>query len=236
MKTYFCVLLMIMAMLCTACYYADADKQIDDKDIISETALLYTELSDFLNEEQISTYKMAQYIYPLFNGVPDSINTLHLIIADADLETIQDYLADAERQTNRSIHNINGLNYCVCIGEYQRLSQFKELCLSVFTEEYWTELNDTSWSVPQFVEINQKLYFVDISKGSIVGYNPTEYPDTYEVVCRTDTEICFKVIGHYKSSTVESEYAIETRRFPIKLVLEDDGWRFSLFSDAALDD
>ena len=39
---------------------------------------VYTELAGFLTEEQIQLYNKASEIYPLFNGMPDAVDYLHL--------------------------------------------------------------------------------------------------------------------------------------------------------------
>ena len=51
------------------------------------------------------------------------------------------------------------------------------------------------------------------------------------LVSRSDTEICFDVIGHYAQDDAE-----ETRSFPITLTLTDNDWRFSQYADAGLDE
>lgn len=197
-----------------------------------ESAVIYEKLSEFLNDEQIEIYKLAQNIYPLFVGFPDSINTLHLKLAGADTQTILEFLVNNDYPQNSL--NINGLTYHMCIGEYQKLSDLKELCLSVFTPDYFEKLNDTGWGIPTFVEIDQHLYYAFTSRGSAFGYNPQEYPDKYELIKKNENEIIFNVIGHYKSSNVDPDYTVETRSFPVSMVLTDNGWRFSEFSSAML--
>lgn len=201
-------------------------EQNDDKNHV-----IYDSLADFLSEEQIDLYNKALKIYPLFVGVPDGINTLHLTMNGADTQTVQEFLVNSDYPQNSL--NINGLTYHMCIGEYQKLSDFKKLCLSVFTLDYFEQLNDTGRGIPTFVEIDQHLYYAFTSKGGAFGYNPSEYPDKYELTSVSDTEICFNVIAHYKSSNVDPDYTVTTKSFPVKLVLTDIGWRFSLFNTAS---
>ena len=127
-------------------------------------------------------------------------------------------------------YRINDLVYVFCKGEYQTIDAFNELCLSVFTDAYYKKLNDSGWGVPSFIQINDSLYHISASKGGVFGYDPIKSPDTYVLVSRLDTEICFDVIGHYAQDDTE-----ETRSFPITLTRTESGWRFSQFADAGLE-
>ena len=98
------------------------------------------------------------------------------------------------------------------------------------TDAYYERLNDSGWGIPSFIQINDYLYHISASKGGAFGYDPNESPDTYVLVSRTDTEICFDVIGHYAQDDTE-----ETHSFPITLTRTESGWRFSQFADAGLD-
>lgn len=228
LKVFLCLLLILSLVVCIAC----TDEAIKEHSQTTESAVIYEELSEFLNDEQIEIFKLAQHIYPLFVGVPDGINTLHLTMNGADTQTVQEFLVNSDYPQNSL--NINGLTYHMCIGEYQKLSDFKKLCLSVFTLDYFEQLNDTSRGIPTFVEIDQHLYHAFASKGSAFGYNPLEYPDKYELIRCSDNEILFNIIGHYKSSNVDPVYTVETRSFPVSMVLTENGWRFNTYSDARL--
>lgn len=117
-------------------------EQTDD-----ENHVIYDSLADFLSEEQIDLYNKALKIYPLFRGRPDGIDTLHLILNNASYDetrTFETELSSQQIQNNDVIseyHKINGLNYVLSMGEYQSLGSLKDLCLSVFTNEYWCRLN-----------------------------------------------------------------------------------------------
>ena len=235
MKT-FRILISIVVLLClSVCMVGCSENQIDDsKQTGSDDYLVYDNLEDFLSSEQIDLYMKAQEIYPLFVGCPDGINTLHLTLNSADTQNVRHFLDNSDYPQNS--HNLNGLTYHMCIGEYQKLSDFKKLCLSVFTLDYFEQLNDTGRGISTFVEIDQHLYYAFTSKGSAFGYNPLEYPDKYELIKCSDNEILFNIIGHYKSSNVDPVYTVETRSFPISMVLTENGWRFNTYSDARLSD
>ena len=209
-----------------------------------ENHVIYDSLADFLSEEQIDLYNKALKIYPLFKGHPDGIDTLHLSLKNASYDEIKAFKVElfSRREDDNYVisgyqynHTINDKTYLLCMGEYQSLNSLEELCLSVFTNEYWNQLNCIKGEykgIPQFIEIDGRLYYNLVSMGGPFGYNPSEYPDKYELTSVSDTEICFNVIGHYKSSNVDPDYTVTTKSFPVKLVLTDIGWRFSLFNTA----
>lgn len=192
---------------------------------------VYTDLADFLTEEQIELYNKASEIYPLFSGMPDAIDYLHLSLQGRPWDEKYNYVVNYKRSDEiAETYRINDLFYVFCKGEYQTIDAFNELCLSVFTDAYYKKLNDSGWGVPSFIQINDSLYHISASKGGVFGYDPIESPDTYVLVSRTDTEICFDVIGHYAQDDTK-----ETRSFPITLTRTESGWRFSQFADAGLD-
>ena len=193
---------------------------------------VYTELADFLTEEQIELYNKASEIYPLFSGMPDAIDYLHLSLQGRPWDEKNNYVVNYKRSDDiAETYRINDLLYVFCKGEYQTIDAFHELCLSVFTDTYYKKLNDSGFGVPSFIQINDSLYHISTSKGGVFGYDPIESPDTYVLVSRSDTEICFDVIGHYAQDDAE-----ETRSFPITLTRTESGWRFSQFADAGLDE
>ena len=125
----------------------------------SEAPEVFTALSDFLTEEQIQLYKKAAEIYPLFIGHSDGIDTLHLALQGASLGEQQLYLANYQmRDDIPEFYQINDLTYAFCRGAYQTMDDFRELCLSVFTDAYFDALNDTGLNIPTFIQINGYLY------------------------------------------------------------------------------
>ena len=241
----FSVVLLVVLIVCSCAKANISEKTADAPDtsaIFNLTASasstpqsaepgVYTELADFLTEEQIELYNKASEIYPLFSGMPDAIDYLHLSLQGRPWEEKNNYVVNYKRSDEiAETYRINDLVYVFCKGEYQTIDAFNELCLSVFTDAYYKKLNDSGFGVPSFIQINDSLYHISASKGGVFGYDPIESPDTYVLVSRTDTEICFDVIGHYAQDDTE-----ETRSFPITLTRTESGWRFSQFADAGLD-
>ena len=202
----------------------------------SEAPEVFTALSDFLTEEQIQLYRKAAEIYPLFIGHSDGIDTLHLALQGASIDEQQLYLANYQmRDDIPEFYQMNDLTYAFCRGAYQTMDDFRELCLSVFTDAYFDALNDTGLNIPTFIQINGYLYHIVASKGGAFGYNPKKFPDTYTLDSQSDTEIRFHVTGYYVDSPDEQDYST-TLTFPIRLTLTDNGWRFSQYADAGLDE
>lgn len=238
------VALLLVVSICSCAKTWMEDKTadtsaVDNSDAVTSISVtpqsaepgVYTELADFLTDEQIQLYNKASEIYPLFNGMPDTIDYLYLSLQGKPWDEKNNYVVNYALSDDMvESYTINGLYYNICKGEYQTIDAFSDLCLSVFTDEYYKELNATEWGVPTFMQINNYLYHINSSKGGAFGYDPIKSPDTYVLVSRLDTEICFDVIGHYAQDDTE-----ETRSFPITLTRTESGWRFSQFADAGLD-
>lgn len=242
-KAFFLVMLtLLFPMFLWSC---SKNQEFDSQNqILVEQHVIYNDLSDFLTPEQIALYNKAKVLFPLFHGHPDDIDILHLKLQNAAADEITAFSAELSSQRENSNYvidgyqcsqKINDINYVLCMGAFQSIDSLKTLCLSVFADEYWNQLNCNDGpqnSIPQFLEIDGRMYYNSISIGGTFGYNPSEFPDKYELTSVSDTEICFNVIGHYKSSNVDADFTVDTQSFPVKLVLTDDGWRFSLFNTA----
>ncbi len=189
----------------------------------SGTPTPYNTLEGFLDAEQIALYQKASKIYPMFNGSSDVVNILHMDSHDP---------SDAYLSKQLSYQS-GSVTYLSAEGAYQTYAALKELCLSVFTEAYWEELCGVGGEHPAFTERNGRLYYIDAAKGGTFGYDPEMYPDTYELVSYSDTEIHFYVIGYYKSSHVDPIYTVDSYAIPITMVRTADTWRISHFADPA---
>ena len=227
-----CLVLCVLTGAFVACQTGDdlPDDAVED----SKVGIITENLSDFLTEEQIALYETAGMIYPLFNGHSDSINILHLLLEGASFEEQANYRV-AYQNENDEIHMIDKTTYRPSYGEYDTFDEFKELCVSVFTEEYFEELNAPE-PYSSFIDHNGKLYNIDAAKGGRFGYAPDEFPDEYELVEMSDEAIVFSVTGHYKSSNVDPDFTLTEETFTIKMVLTENGWRFAKFADAMLDE
>lgn len=231
------LVLCIVACSVIGCTVKENDGKTKGSVNTIESPVAYTNLSDFLNDEQIAVYETASVLYPMFQGVPTNIDNLHLSLLDADMDTIIAYLADLSMSAQRELYSTDFGTYCSAIGEYNTYLKLEELCLSVFTRAYFDELNRTDEENSVFMDIDGKLYYLNTAKGGAFGYVPDKYPDTYELTGRTDTEIRFNVIGYYKSSGGgDPIYSVSRYAFPITMILQDDGWRFSRFADACISD
>ena len=95
---------------------------------------VYTDLAGFLTDEQIQLYNKASEIYPLFNGMPDAVDYLHLSLQGRPWDEKNNYVVNYKRSAEiAETYRINDLVYIFCKGEYQSIDAFNELCLSVFT-------------------------------------------------------------------------------------------------------
>lgn len=133
--------------------------------------------------------------------------------------------------------------YLVSRGRFPKWADFQAMLDGVFSSEYQQELLSMDGDVPIFTATEDgRLCYIDASRGSDTDRN-SNFPDSYELVSRTDNEICFNVIGYY-SNTYPNEAQWETyeerdarvaagyeytKAYPIRMVLTDKGWRFAEF-------
>ncbi len=169
----FSVVLLVVLIVCSCAKANISEKTADAPDtsaIFNLTASasstpqsaepgVYTELADFLTEEQIELYNKASEIYPLFSGMPDAIDYLHLSLQGRSWDEKYNYVVNYKRSDEiAETYRINDLFYVFCKGEYQTIDAFNELCLSVFTDTYYKKLNDSGLGIPSFIQINDSLY------------------------------------------------------------------------------
>ncbi len=192
----------------------------DDKQIENTDTIAYDELSDFLTDEQIAVYETAHDLYGLFIADPAGVEGLH-------------YEGSGFSESEGS-YTIGNFNYVAARGKYQNYPEFREFCLTAFTEAYYDEINRTGTDSAAFIERDNRLYYRDTALGGEFGHDIDEYPDTYELISRSDTEIRFNVVGYYKNSGGGDRiYTLSKCAQPITMVLTENGWRFSLFADTA---
>lgn len=228
------ILAIVLAVSAVGCSFVSLNEKPGEDSSNEKIGIVTENLADFLTEEQIALYEKAGVIYPLFNGNSDSINILHLLLEGASFEEQANYRV-AHQNEDDEIHKIDRITYRPSYGEYDTFDEFKSLCLSVFTEEYFGLLNKAD-PYSAFIDHNGKLYNIDAAKGGKFGYAPDEFPDEYELVEMSDEVIAFKVIGHYKSSNVNPDFTVTTEAFTIKMVLGESGWRFAKYADAGQDE
>ena len=120
----FAVVLLVVLIVCSCAKANISEKTADASDtsaIFNLTASasstsqpaessVYTELADFLTEEQIELYNKAPEIYPLFNGMPDAIDYLHLSLQGRPWDEKNNYVVNYKRSADiAETYRINDL-------------------------------------------------------------------------------------------------------------------------------
>ena len=131
--------------------------------------------------------------------------------------------------------------YEVATGRYGWWADFKAMVEDIFTPEYLAKLgvreNAPLEDFPCFTSTQEgRLCYLAWSKGDgDPFYSACDTPDSYELVSQSETEITFRLIGHYVTEAYFNapgtpEAAEETTRsFPIRMVKTDAGWRVAEF-------
>lgn len=162
-------------------------------------------LPDFLDEEQQALYLRAREVFPALSG--DTTNIDRLFGGEESGESFEQ----------------DGSRYLISTGRYRQWADFMEMMRSIFTEEYIGELTGAGTDFPVFFERDGLLCYLDAARGSLPGY---QGPDAYELTGASADEISFNLIGHYEPL---GGGEIDTESYPIRMVLTEEGWRFSEF-------
>lgn len=176
---------------------------------------------DFLDEEQQLLYRRARSIYPAFSGYPMRIDEY------PRKDTIQTPMESSPIKL--PLGNIL-IYYYKAQGRYEKWEDFIDMGISIFTVEYFNTLSEA------FRNVDGYTFYPDVAKGGRWGYMPELAPDTFCLMSMTDSEIIFDVIGHYYDTwdpDAADSSTLTTMNFPIKMILTDNGWRFSLFNSPA---
>lgn len=73
---------------------------------------VYTDLAGFLTDEQIQLYNKASEIYPLFNGMPDAVDYLHLSLQGRSWDEKNNYVVNYKRSAEiAETYRINDLYF-----------------------------------------------------------------------------------------------------------------------------
>lgn len=187
---------------------------------------------NFLDEDQQLLYRQANSLYRhMFSG------------STAAIEYRETYSSVEISSWVHETIKINEKTYTKAMGPYQNWDDFDRTIHSVFTESFWDEKNDNQ------IYINNEglLYFMELERGSGYYYNEN-FPDEFELIKKSDTEISFILIAHYspvwpnegetteerdKRRAREYDYTIQ---FPMKLILTNDGWKFDEFHNGLADE
>ena len=209
-------------------------------DITSEPPLneeaLDIAVPDFLSEDQQALYRRAYSLYMhLFGGETSEVEYS---------ETLEmDVFPPKEYETTI----INSIPYFVSQGRYSNWDDFDTVIHSVFTDNFWSSHNKDDKNIPIYGERKNQLCFRDLSKSCGYLYN-RNFPDEFCLFEQTNHSITFTLIGHYSVPYPKSDETFEQRderlskayeytlKFPIKMVLTPDGWRFEEFHSALADE
>ncbi len=169
---------------------------------------------DFLSLEQWELLEKGyRYIYPF--------------------EISAGYFYDDDLQENAPEKKVNGLTYYKYVGtRYGSWNDFYNDMLTVFSPQYFTELNAQDYgelgSVDIYINLSGDLFY----KSGDRGVNPAYIPelDRYELIEANNQRIIFNLIAYYLSySDVGSDSVTpeSMSRCPIVLENTQNGWRIS---------
>lgn len=137
-----------------------------------------------------------------------------------------------------SFREVDGQPYKRYTGAvYTGWADFSSDMRSVFTEEFFRELNQTALRtdeppVPIYTEIKGRLYYLDISGGGNLTYLPEL--DRYELVSAGEDRVEFDRIAYYcrpedLSRDAYSPSPATARRCPVVLERTPEGWLVARF-------
>lgn len=161
---------------------SEVEKEIDVKYVklemkdfyIQESFLNYT-IPDFLDEEQQQLYLCALSLFSVFNGSP-------MLIGDYPL---LDGSYPMPNEMGTETIKIEDLSYLRVFGRYSKWLDFKEMMLSVYTEEYFPVVSNNC------IEHNGNTFILDSVVGTPFYYDPQKEPDTFELIKTSDSQIAF---------------------------------------------
>lgn len=192
---------------------------------------------DFLTEEQQDLYRRAHCLYQnMFGGFTAAIDFNFPAVETVEWkEPAEDFFV------------LDDWLYQPARGRYQRWADFDATVHGVFTDRFWESKNIFSDGLPIYRDFDGRLGILELERGSGYYYNDN-FPDEFRLDKQTEEEISFTLIGHYspvwpkegetyeeRDARLEREYEY-TLKFPIKMVLTEDGWRFDEFHSALADE
>lgn len=195
-----------------------------------DEASLAAAVPDFLDADQQLLYRRAHCVYGhLFGG-----DTAYACIWEED-DKYPSGWGEVEYK---------GIGYTKATGRYAAWADFDALVHSVFTDRCWIDLNAIQRG-ERYINIDGAMHFLLASRG--MYYYNDNFPDTFQLISKTDDEITFTLTGHYSSPWPNEGESSEDRDkrltsgwdytidFSIKMVRTADGWRFDMFHNAAAD-
>ena len=198
-----------------------------------------TAVPDFLDADQQLLYRQAYTLYTsLFGPITAAIDTWP-----------GPWPAPVDSPLSHEVQ-VDGEFYYPATGLFARWDDLETAVLSVFTREFWDRHNDrqhndgSHYSI--YTNVDGQTYYIAAARGNH-GTNPN-FPDTFHLPTRTETEISFVLTGHYSENYPLEGESFEERDarladhwetycgFPMKLVLTENGWRFDEFYCANTDE
>ena len=192
---------------------------------------------EFLTEEQQDLYRRAHCLYQnMFGGFTAAIDFNFQAAETVEWE-----------EPAENLFFLCDWSYQPAQGRYQRWADFDGMIHSVFTDRFWESKNILSDGLPVYRDFDGRLGFREFERGSGYYYNEN-FPDGFRLDDQTEEEISFTLIGHYswkwpkegetyeeRDARLEREYD-QTKEFPIRMVLTENGWRFDEFHTALADE
>lgn len=206
--------------------------------VLLEPPLTDEELSkpvpDFLNEDQQLLFRKAKSVYSrLFSSSTG--------IAYGDIYGFGNEYDHFKINNHTYISNTT--------GRYRNYNDFEKMIKSLFSDEFWETRNSINFRdeiYPRYTNCEGKLCYIEFEGSGGFAYNKN-FDDEFELISQSNNEISFYAIGHYSwryqigNETIEqrdqrlkNEYEY-TKKYLITMILIEDEWRFSEFSDPVTD-
>lgn len=184
---------------------------------------------EFLNEEQQLLYRRAYSVY-------------YAISWNSILIDYPDFVKDYKFEPIRPKFD----GYLISpYGRYTKYTDFEKLIKSVFTDEFWNQVNnrkDNKGEIYQrFKNCDGSLCYIEYERGGSLSRN-RNFEDTFELISSSDEKIEFYVIGYYSYRYFINDNETEEQRYnrlksnyeyiekhPVRFVLTENGWRVDYF-------
>lgn len=165
--------------------------------------------------------------------------TLHRKAKTAFVEFTVD--TEGYGSTCKESAEIDGMTYYCCDGLLTTWEDFEKAMTALFTQEYFEELNDLSYTDgsgtyhkrTNFTQQDGALY----CSGGARGGDPTFIsPETFELISQTEDEIQFYLVANYADFVQQADGTWDhdkenvTQKKKLMVMKKgQDGWRFSQF-------
>lgn len=242
-----CLTMLCLLSACSDISSVSASESSSEKSEISETDNNAKSVESSLPSSQKSLLAEAQGPVPNFLDVEQQV--LYRKAKTAYMEFALDNDGFGSTGTGEPWLEQDEMQYYKCNGTITKWADFEDSILSVFTSEYYEELNDRASYTDGdgvfhnrtiFMEQNGDLYYSGGARGGNISFVE---PETFELKSQSDNEIQFYVIGMYDDfasdkdgnliedgkgnyqragNPTQEKYLLTMRKGP-------NGWRFSEF-------